>query len=80
MTGPLPTKDFGGWKSFYGSEVMAVPYEVKPGEGETYDVVNKDTGEVKATHTPPDAKEKAEKQVKLLHAVENDPEWSASHE
>lgn len=57
-----------------------MPYEVKPGEGETYDVVNKDTGEVKATHTPPDAKEKAEKQVKLLHAVENDPEWSASHE
>jgi hypothetical protein len=54
-----------------------MPYEVKAGEGDTYDVVNKDTGEVKATHTPPDAKEKAERQVKLLHEVEADPEWDA---
>jgi hypothetical protein len=54
-----------------------MPYEVKAGEGDTYDVVNKDTGEVKATHAPPDAKEKAERQVKLLHEVEADPEWDA---
>ena len=55
-----------------------MPYEVKKGDGDTYDVVNKDTGEVKATHQPPNAKEKAEKQVRLLHAVENDPEWEST--
>jgi len=51
-----------------------MPYEIKE-NGDNYDVVNKDTGEVKATHEPPDAKEKAERQVKLLEAVENDPGW-----
>ena len=55
-----------------------MPYNVQKGTGETYEVVNTDTKEVKAVHEPPDAKEKAEKQVKLLTAVENDPEWSAS--
>lgn len=53
-----------------------MPYEIKQ-EGEAYVVINKDTGEVKARHEPPDAKEKAERQVHLLHAVENDPEWEA---
>jgi hypothetical protein len=52
-----------------------MPYEIRAGENETYDVVNKDSGEVKATHQPPDAKEKAERQVKLLHAIEHDPSW-----
>ena len=51
-----------------------MPYEIKA-NGDNYDVINKDTGEVKATHTPPDAKLKAEKQVDLLHAIENDPGW-----
>lgn len=51
-----------------------MPYEIKE-NGDNYDVVNKVTGEVKATHEPPDAKEKAERQVKLLEAVENDPGW-----
>jgi hypothetical protein len=46
-----------------------MPYEIRQA-GENYEVVNKDTGEVKATHEPPDAKEKAEKQVALLHHVE----------
>jgi len=54
-----------------------MPYKVEKGEGETYDVVNSDTGDVKATHQPPDAKEKAERQVKLLHEVEKAPEWDA---
>lgn len=54
-----------------------MPYEIKA-NGENYDVINSETGEVKATHEPPDAKEKAEHQVKLLHAVENDPEWESS--
>lgn len=54
-----------------------MPYKAQEsplGEGK-WEVVNTDTSEVKAIHEPPDAKEKAEKQVKLLHAVENDPEW-----
>ena len=51
-----------------------MPYKAVP-NGENYDVVNTETDDVKATHEPPDAKEKAERQVKLLHAVENDPEW-----
>lgn len=55
-----------------------MPYEVKQ-DGENYQVVNKDTGEVKATHTPPNAKENAEKQVRLLEAIENDPGWEESN-
>jgi hypothetical protein len=47
-----------------------MPYEVKA-SGDNYQVINKDTGEVKATHTPPDAKEKAEKQVRLLEGIEH---------
>lgn len=54
-----------------------MPYKVEAGENETYNVVNAETGQVKATHQPPDAKEKAERQVKLLHEVEADPEWDA---
>jgi hypothetical protein len=53
---------------------VKMPYEIKE-DGDNYQVINKDTGDVKATHEPPDAKEKAEKQVKLLHAMENDPGW-----
>lgn len=54
-----------------------MPYEAraKENEPEVWEVINKDTGEVKAEHEPPDAKEKAEKQVHLLEAVENDPGW-----
>jgi len=53
-----------------------MPYEVRKQEGtDNYEVINKDTNDVKAVHEPPDAKEKAEKQVKLLEAIEHDPEW-----
>lgn len=52
-----------------------MPYAIKQ-DGETWQVINTSTGDVKATHKPPDAKEKAERQVKLLHAVENDPTWN----
>ena len=45
-------------------------------EGENWKVVNTDTGEVKATHTPPDAKEKAERQLDLLHEVEKNENWT----
>ena len=54
-------------------EEVVMPYEIKAGENGTYEVVNKESGAVKAVHQPPDAKEKAERQVKLLHEVEG--EW-----
>jgi len=47
-----------------------MPYEVRK-DGDNYQVVNKDTGDIKATHVPPDAKEKADTQVKLLHDLEH---------
>lgn len=51
-----------------------MPYEIKK-NGENYDVVNTESGEVRATHTPPDAEDKAKRQVKLLHEVESHPDW-----
>lgn len=54
-----------------------MPYEAKKGEGEAWDVVNTETGQVRATHQPPDAQDKAERQVKLLTEVEGDSEWEA---
>lgn len=51
-----------------------MPYEIRQ-EGEDFVVINKDTGDVKATHKPPEAKEKAERQVRLLNAIEHDPNW-----
>lgn len=54
-----------------------MPYEIKgPNSDGKYQVVNKDTGDVKAEHT---TKEDAERQIRLLHAVENDPEWEAKN-
>jgi hypothetical protein len=50
-----------------------MPYKIEP-DGENYNVVNEETGDIKATHTPPDAKEKAERQVSLLNGIEEDPE------
>ena len=47
-----------------------MPYEVKK-DGEDYLVINKDTGEEKARHSPPDGEEKAHKQVHLLEAIEH---------
>lgn len=55
-----------------------MPYEIRQ-QGENYEVINSETHEVKAVHEPPDAKEKAEKQVKLLHEIENDPDWESEH-
>lgn len=51
-----------------------MPYGIKP-DGDDYLVINKDTGDEKARHEPPDAKGKAERQVRLLEAIENDPGW-----
>jgi hypothetical protein len=53
-----------------------MPYEARKKEGsDAWEVVNTATKEVKATHEPPDAKDKAEAQVRLLEAIENDPGW-----
>jgi hypothetical protein len=50
-----------------------MPYEVrKAEEGSGYEVINSDTREVKAKHA---SKEDAEKQVRLLEAIEHDPGW-----
>lgn len=50
-----------------------MPYEVRK-EGDKHCVFNKDTGEKKACH---DTEEEAERQVRLLHSVEANPEWTA---
>lgn len=51
-----------------------MPYEIRE-NGDNYEVINTSTKEVKATHEPPDAKAKAERQVHLLEAMENNPGW-----
>lgn len=48
-----------------------MPYKIEHDGDGVYLVVNKDTGEVKARHEPPDGKEKAEAQVRLLHGIEH---------
>jgi hypothetical protein len=53
-----------------------MPYEIRKVDGDGYEVINSETKEVKAKHT---SKEDAERQVRLLHAVENNPEWAAGH-
>ena len=55
-----------------GPNVM--PYTTRKA-GENVEVVNTETDEVKAVHEPPDAQEKADRQVKLLHSIEQDPEF-----
>lgn len=53
-----------------------MPYEVRKQEGsENYEVINKETRDVKAVHEPPDAKEKADSQVRLLNEIENHGGW-----
>ena len=50
-----------------------MPYEIKgPTSDGKYEVINKDTGAVKAKHA---TKEDAERQVRLLNAVDNDENW-----
>jgi len=54
-----------------------MPYKIEK-DGDNYNVINEDSGEIKAVHEPPDAKEKAERQVRLLEAIEHDPGWEPS--
>jgi hypothetical protein len=51
-----------------------MPYKIVK-DGDCYNVVSKDTDRIVARHEPPDAEEKAKKQVHLLEAVEHDPQW-----
>lgn len=54
--------------------MRGMPYKVEQ-DGEDWMVVNTELDKIVARHMPPDAKEKAEKQVRLLEAVEHDPGW-----
>jgi hypothetical protein len=48
-------------------------YEARHVEGsDNWDVVNTETHEVKATHEPPDAEEKAKRQVRMLTELERE--------
>lgn len=49
-----------------------MPYEIRHKEGNGYEVINSETKDVKATHS---TKEDAERQVRLLNAIEHNPEW-----
>lgn len=49
-----------------------MPYEVRKVDGDGYEVINSETKEVKAKHA---SKEDADRQRRLLNAVENDPNW-----
>jgi hypothetical protein len=53
-----------------------MPYAARKKAGsDAWEVVNTGTNEVKATHEPPEAEEKAKNQVRLLDTIENDPTW-----
>lgn len=49
-----------------------MPYEIRKVDGDGYEVINAETKAVKAKHS---TKEDAERQVRLLHAIEHDPNW-----
>lgn len=49
-----------------------MPYEIRHVNGDGYEVINSETKDVKAKHA---TKEDAERQVRLLNAIEHNPEW-----
>jgi hypothetical protein len=51
-----------------------MPYKAEERDG-NWVVINTETDEVKATHEPPDAEDKARRQVRLLESIENHEEW-----
>lgn len=55
-----------------------MPYKITE-NGDGYDVISERTGRVVAHHMPPDAKDKAQKQVHLLEAIEHNPNWEPTH-
>lgn len=54
-----------------------MPYKTEK-DGEDWLVINTKSGEEKARHTPPNAKEKADRQVNLLQEMEDDKWWNSS--
>jgi hypothetical protein len=48
-----------------------MPYKAEQ-RGGNWVVVNTETEEVKATHEPPDAEEKAKRQIRLLEEMEHE--------
>lgn len=53
-----------------------MPYKArKAEESDNWEVINEDTEEVRATHEPPDAEEKAKKQAELLNHIDESPDW-----
>lgn len=46
-----------------------MPYKAEK-DGNDWVVINTETGEIRARHEPPDAEDKAKRQVKLLEVVE----------
>lgn len=55
-----------------------MPYSMHE-DGQAWIIVNDETGETKARHEPPDAKDKATRQLRLLEAIESDPNWEEKH-
>lgn len=53
-----------------------MPYVVRK-DGDKWCVFNEETGDKKACH---DSEEEANRQIRLLHAVEKDPGWEADNE
>jgi hypothetical protein len=53
-----------------------MPYEIREA-GDKYEVINSETHDVKGTH---ENKEDAERQVRLLNEIENDPNWEEHHD
>lgn len=58
-----------------------MPYVARKKEGsDAWETVNAETHEVKATHEPPDAEDKAKAQVRLLDAMEESEGWDGDDE
>jgi hypothetical protein len=48
-----------------------MPYKAEQ-QGDNWTVVNEGTGDVKATYEPPDAEEKAKRQIRILEEMERE--------
>lgn len=51
-----------------------MPYSMKKNSDGTFNVINSDTGDVKASHT---SKRNAKRQIRLLHGVDHG--WKPTH-
>lgn len=52
-----------------------MPYEIRS-EGDRHCIYNSETGDKKGCH---DTKEEAERQLRLLEAIEHDPGWEPTN-